>query len=296
MKDFGCARKILGMMIDRDRNRSKLKIHQYSYLHKSVLKFGLSTCKSVSVPLAAHFILSKGQCPSIESEQIQMDNIPYSNAIGTVMYSMISTRPDLAYSISLLSRFMSNPSKPHWLALKHLLRYINGSLNTGLCYERRKNTLDLVGFVDADFAGDRDSRKSTTSYYFTLDGNCISWKSQLQPLVALSSTEAEYIAMTDAVKEAIWLRGILEEINLLQGDVIVYTDNQSAIHLCKNLVLHERTKHVDVKFHFVREQVSAGAVKIHKISTEDNPADMGTKVVTAAKFKHCLDLLHIGAL
>ena len=97
-----------------------------------------------------------------------MDNISYSNAIGTVMYSMISTRPDLAYSISLLSRFMSNPGKPHWLALKHLLRYINGSLNTGLCYEKRKNTLDLVGFVDADFAGDRDSRKSTTSYYFTL--------------------------------------------------------------------------------------------------------------------------------
>ena len=100
--------------------------------------------------------------------------------------------------------------------------------------------------------------------------------------------------MTDAVKEAIWIRGILEEINLLQGDVIVYSDSQSAIHLCKNPIYHERTKHVDVKYHFVRDQVATGAVKIQKVSTEDNPADMGTKSVTTAKLKHCLNLLHVG--
>ena len=131
----------------------------------------MTNCKSVTVPIAGHFILSKLQCPKTDSEFVEMENIPYANAIGTVMYSMISTRPDLSYSISLLSRYMSNPGKAHWDALKYLLRYINSTLNTGLCYEKRKNTLDLVGFVDADFAGDRDSRKSTTSYYFTVDGN-----------------------------------------------------------------------------------------------------------------------------
>ena len=225
MKDLGNARKILGMMIDRDRIRNKLKVHQFPYLQKSVAKFEMTNCKSVSVPLAGHFILSKLQCPKTDSEFVQMENIPYANAIGTIMYSMISTRPDLSYSISLLSRYMSNPGKAHWDALKYLLRYINSTLHTGLCYEKRKNALDLVGFVDSDFAGDRDSRKSTTAFYFTLGGNCISWKSQLQPLVALSSTEAEYVAMTDAVKEAIWIRGILEEINLLQGDVIAYSDS-----------------------------------------------------------------------
>ena len=222
-----------------------------------------------------------------------MENVPYTNAIGTVMYSMISTRPDLAYSISLLSRYMSNPGKEHWNALKHLLKYINCTLNFGLFYKNRYDTLDLVGYVDSDFAGDRDSRKSTTAYYFTLGGNCISWKSQLQPLVALSSTEAEYIALTDAFKEAIWLQGLLKELQLLKTEAVVYSDSQSAIHLSKNPVYHERTKHVDVKYHFVRDLIANGEVQIQKIPTEENPADMGTKIVTAAKFKHCLDLLHV---
>jgi len=148
---------------------------------------------------------------------------------------------------------MSNPGKLHWEALKYLLRYINGSLNIGLHYMKGSDALDLVGFVDSDFAGDRDSRKSTTTYFFTLNGNCISWKSQLQPLVALSSTEAEYVAVTDAFKEATWLQGLLKEIQMLQGKVTVFSDSQSVIHLCKNPVYHERTKHVDVKYHYVRD-------------------------------------------
>ncbi|XP_052180719.1 secreted RxLR effector protein 161-like [Diospyros lotus] len=158
---------------------------------------------------------------------------------------------------------MSNPGKPHWDALKYLFRYINGSVDIGLCYKRRYDNLYLVGYVDSDFAGDKDSRKSTTTYFFTLGGNCISWKSQLQPLVALSSTETEYMAITDAFKEAIWLQGLLREINLLQSKVVVFSDSQSAIHLCKN-----------------------------PVSTEENPTDVGTKILTAAKFKLCLSLLH----
>ena len=149
-------------------------MHQSAYLKNAVSKFGLLNCKPVSVPLASHFILSKHQCPVSDSEILEMEEIPYSNAIGTVMFSMISTRPDLAYSISLLSRYMSNPGKEHWNALKHLLKYINSSLHAGLCYKNWSNTLDLVGYVDSDFAGDRDSRKSTTAYFFTLGGNCIS--------------------------------------------------------------------------------------------------------------------------
>lgn len=133
----------------------------------------MSECKPVSVPLTGHFILSKSQCPSSDSEFIKMENIPYANVIGTIMYSMISTRLDLTYSISLLSRFISNPGKPHWDALKYLLRYIGGSVNVGLSYKKICDTLDLVGFVDSDFAGDRDTIKSTIAF-FTLGGNCIS--------------------------------------------------------------------------------------------------------------------------
>ncbi|XP_031285748.1 exopolygalacturonase-like [Pistacia vera] len=128
-----------------------------------------------------------------------MEQVPYANVIGSIMYAMISTRPDLSFSMSLLSRFMSNPRSEHWSALKWVLRYINGTSHIGLEYCKRYNSLDLVGFVDSDFAGDKDTRKSTTAYVFTLGGNCVSWKSQLQPIVALSSTEAEYVAIADVV-------------------------------------------------------------------------------------------------
>ncbi|XP_052193868.1 uncharacterized protein LOC127802200 [Diospyros lotus] len=120
------------------------------------------------------------------------------------------------------------------------------------------------------------------------------WKSQLQPLIALSSTEAEYVVVTNVVKEAVWLQGILQEIHLLQGKAMVYSDSQSAIHLTKNPVYHERTKHVDVRYHYVRDLVTNGTISILKVPTENNPADMGTKLLIATKFKHFLDLLHVG--
>ncbi|CAA3009527.1 F-box LRR-repeat 20-like [Olea europaea subsp. europaea] len=141
--------------------------------------------KFVKVPLAAHINLSSAHSPKTEEEFREMRNIPYSNAIGSVMFSMITTRPDLAYAISFLSKFMSYPGKPHWAGLKWLLKYIVDTLNLGLVYEKRSEKLTLKGYVDSDFAGDKDNRKSTTAYFFTLGDNCITWKSQLQPLVTL---------------------------------------------------------------------------------------------------------------
>ncbi|XP_031266637.1 secreted RxLR effector protein 161-like [Pistacia vera] len=256
MKDLGVAKKILGMMIDRDRSRSTLKVHQTPYLQKLVTKYGMSECKPVTMPLANHFILTKSQCPKSPVETIKMEIVPYSNLIGSVMYVMISTRPDLAFAISLLSRFMSNPGSDHWIALKWVLRYINCTACIGLEYCKRTSTLDLVGFVDSDFAGDRHSRKSTTAYCFTLGGNCISWESQLQPLVALSMTEAEYVALADGFKEAIWMQGLLTETELTDSKVTIFSDSQSAILLSKNPIYHERTKHVDMRFYFIRDLIT----------------------------------------
>ncbi|GAB2274148.1 hypothetical protein Dimus_039069 [Dionaea muscipula] len=216
MKDLGHAKKILGMEIERDRKLGELKLHQTSYIKKVCSKFKMENSKPVSMPLAGHFILSKQQSPKTDSEKIKMESVPYLNAIGSVMYSMVSTRPDLSFSISLLSRFMSNPGPDHWNALKWLLRYLNCTAASGLLFKKWTNELDLVGYVDADFAGDRDGRKSTTAYCITVGGNCVSWKTQLQPLVALSTTEAEYVAITDIFKEGIWVQGLLKEINLLR--------------------------------------------------------------------------------
>ncbi|KAK4409816.1 Retrovirus-related Pol polyprotein from transposon TNT 1-94 [Sesamum angolense] len=229
---------------------------------------------ATAVPLAAHFQLCKEQSPKNESETEQMKNIPYSNAIGSVMYLMVSTRPDIAYAVSCLSRYMSNAGLPHWEALKWLLRYLNGSVSAGIKFSKHTDGVSLVGYVDSNYANDRDSRRSTTSYVFTLCGACISWKSQLQNIVALSTTEAEYIATTEAFKEAIWLKGILTEIGFLNKKVTIFSDSQSSIQLCKNPVFHDRTKHIDVRYHFIRDIVGKEIINLEKINSENNPADM----------------------
>ncbi|KAL0291599.1 UNVERIFIED_CONTAM: Retrovirus-related Pol polyprotein from transposon TNT 1-94, partial [Sesamum radiatum] len=206
----------------------------------------MENSKSASVPLASHYQLSKEQCPKTEKEKEKMKNIPYSNAIGSIMFLMVCTRPDIAYSISCLSRYMSNAGSPHWEALKWLLKYLNSSANRGLMFSKCAKGVNLTGYVDSNYANDRDSRRSTTSYIFTLCGSCITWKSQLQQIVALSTTEAEYIAATEAFKEALWLEGIVNEIGFLKQKVTIFSDSQSAIQLCKNPVFHDRTKHIDV--------------------------------------------------
>ncbi|KAL0385918.1 UNVERIFIED_CONTAM: Retrovirus-related Pol polyprotein from transposon TNT 1-94 [Sesamum radiatum] len=135
-----------------------------------------------------------------------MEKVPYSIAIGSIMYLMVCTRPDITYVVSCLSRYMSNAGPPHWEALKWLLRYLSGSTNTGIKFSKSSKGVNLVSYVDSNYPNDRDSRKSTI-HIFTLCGSCISWKSHLQNIVALSTTEAEYIAKAEASKEAMWLEG-----------------------------------------------------------------------------------------
>ncbi|XP_062086067.1 secreted RxLR effector protein 161-like [Humulus lupulus] len=141
-----------------------------------------------------------------------MASIPYAKAIGSIMYAMISTRPDLAFAVSILSKFMSNPGEEHWKGLKWLLRYLKATLKYNLQFNKAGAQVKLEGCVDSDYASNKDSRKSLTSYCFQLNSYCISWKSQLQLVVALSTTEAEFMATTEAFKEVFWINGILKEI------------------------------------------------------------------------------------
>ncbi|XP_062118964.1 secreted RxLR effector protein 161-like [Humulus lupulus] len=170
-----------------------------------------------------------------------MEKVPYAMALGCLMYIMVSTRPDIAHALSILSRFMSNPGLEHWNALKWLLRYLKGTTEIGLRYRQMDQKVTLEEFVDADYATSKDTRRSTTSHVFTTNGDCICWKSQVQSVVSLSTTEAKFMATTEAFKEAIWLQGILKELKLLKGKATVYLDSQSSIHLCKNPVSHEKT-------------------------------------------------------
>ena len=294
MKDLGPAAKILGMQIKRDRQAKTLFLTQSGYLKRVVSRFGMVNSKLVTTPVAAHFKLSKQQEPEEEADIDHMRRIPYSSAVGSIMYAMVCTRPDVAYGIGLVSRFMGNPGKEHWEAVKWLLRYLKGTEEYGVMFGQVSGaSSQVVGYVDSDFAGDLDRRRSVTGLVFTLCGGAVSWKSTLQSVVALSTTEAEYIALTEAVKEALWLKGLVTELGLEQESVTVNCDSSSAIQLSKNPKYHERTKHVDVRMHFIREEIRNGVINVIKIPTEVNPADMLTKPLPTVKFRNSLDLIGV---
>ncbi|XP_057771095.1 secreted RxLR effector protein 161-like [Salvia miltiorrhiza] len=247
--------------------------------------------KAVCVPLAQHFRLTSEQKPKDENVRKEMANVPYANAVGSIMYIMICTRPDLSHGISVVSRYMADPGKYHWEALKWVLRYLKGAFDLGILFKRVGVDVNnpLKGYVDLDFAANLDSRRSQTGYVFTLYGAAVSWRPLLQPVVALSTTEVEYLA----VKESLWLKGMLVELEIVQDAVEIRCDNQSALHLVKHQVFHERSKHIDIRHHFVRDVVERGDVKMVKVSTDDNATDMLTKALPNSKFKYCLELVNV---
>ncbi|KAG8483166.1 hypothetical protein CXB51_022143 [Gossypium anomalum] len=291
MKDLGPAKKILGMEILRDRKTSKLYLSQKGYIEKLLCRFNMRSAKPVSTPLAAHFRLSSALSPQSDDEIEYMSHVPYSSAVGSLMYAMVCSRPDLSYAVSAVSRYMANPGKEHWKAVQWILRYLRGT--TDVCLQFGRTEDGVIGYVDADFAGDLDRRRSLTGYVFTIGGCAISWKATLQTTVALSTTEAEYMAITEACKEAIWLKGLFSELNEDLQISTVFCDSQSAIFLTKDQMFHERTKHIDVRYHFVRDIIARGDIVVSKISTHENPADMMTKSLPITKFEHCLDLVGV---
>ncbi|CAA0823451.1 cysteine-rich RLK (RECEPTOR-like protein kinase) 8 [Striga hermonthica] len=238
----------------------------------------MDIAKPVGVPLGSQFRLSNKDSPKDDSEKERIRITPYASAIGSLMYAMVCTRPDIAHAVGVVSRFMSNPGVMHWEAVKWILRYLRGTKDRALVFGR--STLTLSGFVDADFAGsDLDKRRSTTGYVFTYGGTAVSWISKLQKIVTLSTTEAEYVAVTEAAKELVWLQNFLNELGRPQEDVALYSDSQSAIHLAKNPAFHSRTKHIEVKYHFIRQLLEKKVLQLKKVPGERNPVDVLTKVI-----------------
>ena len=191
----------------------------------------MNEAKSVSTPLGSHFKLSKEQSPKTEKERDHISKVPYASAIGSLMYAMVCTRPDIAHVVGVVNRFMSKAGKQHQEAVKWILRYLKSSLDTCLCFTGA--SLKLQGYVDVDFAGNIDSRKSTTGFVFTLGGTAISWASNLQKIVTFSTTKTEYVAAIEVGNEIIWLHGFLDELGKKQEMVILHSDRQNAIFFVK---------------------------------------------------------------
>ncbi|KAH9764149.1 hypothetical protein KPL70_001425 [Citrus sinensis] len=204
MKDLGPVNKIVGMQIHRDRNNKKIWLSQKNYLKKILRRFNIQDCTSIFTLLPVNFKLSSSMCHSNETERNEMPRVPYASAVGSLMFAMICTRPDIAQVVEAVSRYMANPGGEHWIAMKRILRYIKGTSDVALCY--RGSEFTIRDYVDSYYAGNLDKRKSTTSYVFTLVGAAVSWVSKLQTVVALSTTETEYMAATQACKKAIWIQ------------------------------------------------------------------------------------------
>ena len=285
MKDLGPAKQILGMKISRDRKNGKLWLSQESYIEKVLERFNMSKAKAVCSPLAGHFKLSSKQCPTSEKDMKEMGKVPYASAVGSLMYAMVCTRSDIAHAVGVVSRFLSNPGKEHREAVKWILRYLRGTSRVCLCFGSGEPKLD--GYTDSDMAGDVDTRKSISGFLMTFAGGAVSWQSKLQKCVALSTTEAEYIAITEGCKEALWMRNFLEELGLQQEKYVVYSDSQSAIHLSKNLTFHSRSKHIDVRYHWIRDVLESKQLYLEKVHTSENGADMLTKSLPKEKLEAC---------
>ena len=203
----------------------------------------------------------------------------YQAIIGSLTYASIATRPDLSAAVGVLSQFMTKPGPQHWQGIKRVLRYVKGTTNYGLYFDCSKNeSFSLYGYSDADWAGDISTRKSTSGYSFTLGGAKISWKSKRQSIVALSTTEAEYVALCHAAQEVVWLRRLLASVNLVQAEPTkVHEDNQGTMALSRNPKSHPRTKHIDIKFHYVREVIEKKKMDLFYRPTEYMIADIMTK-------------------
>ncbi|KAL1370701.1 hypothetical protein AAHE18_01G080100 [Arachis hypogaea] len=192
----------------------------------------MKNAKSVVMPLAPHFRLSGKQSPTTAEDKAYMENVPYASAVGSLMYVLVCTRPDISQAVSVVSRFMANRGKAHWEAVKWILGYLKGTIDTGLCFSEK--SYQISGFVDSDYAGDLDRRRSTTGYLYKIQGALVSWRSMLQATMALSTTEVEYMAIAEGVKEVLWLRGLLDDLGLKQDCVNLSWDSQSTIYLAKN--------------------------------------------------------------
>jgi hypothetical protein len=293
MKDLREAKFVLGIGIERDRARRVIYLNQQQYIENVLERFNMSECKPASTPMDVSVRLTKSQAPATDKEKQEMASVPYQSAVGNLMYAMTCTRPDIAFAVSTVSRFCSNYGTAHWVAVKRIMRYLKGTAHYRLQLGGGPQVL-LSGYCDADWAGDLDERKSTTGYAFYIGDGLVSWNSKRQTTVALSTAEAEYMAATQATKEALWLKQLLNEIGLTQSQpVLIRSDNQGCIALTKNPAYHSRTKHIDIRHHFIRDSVEVGDIELQYCATNDMVADVLTKALARDKHEQHTDTLGV---
>lgn len=282
MKDMGSAKGCIGIRIHQ--NGSEIMLDQEVYTLEVLKRFGMEDCKPIGTPCDTNEKLSSVK---VEAGDSLVGKVPYQEAVGSLLYLAQGTRPDISHAVNEVSRYNNNHGTVHWKAVKHILRYLRGTLNYKLRFFKGESD-ELVGFSDANWGSDELDRRSWTGYLFKMSNGAITWKSGRQKTVALSSTEAEYMALSACIQEAIWLMQLGREINLkIELPLQIHCDNQSAALLAKNDGYRPRTKHIDIRYHYIREIVETGRVKICYLETSKMIADSLTKPVGKEKTEFC---------
>lgn len=277
MTDLGHLRYFLGMEIIQEEGG--IFLSQKKYAQDLLKRFDMVNCNSCSTPMNTRGKLTK------EDNSEPADALKFRSLVGGLSY-LTHTRPDINFSVSLISRFMQSPSKLHMGAAKRVLRYVSGTTGLGLWY-RRTDDVKLTGFTDSDWAGCQDERKSTSGYLFLIGDTPVSWSTKKQTSVALSTAEAEYAAASAAACQAVWIRKILADVGYKQvQETVIYCDNTSAIAMARNPVQHGRCKHIEIKIHFIRDLVTEREITLEYIVTEEQRADVLTKALSLPVFEH----------
>ena len=287
--DMGELHWLLGIEVKRDREERTISLSQRSYIDSIARQFGFDDLKPISTPMDPNVKLSTSQNPSTATEFAVMHHIPYREAVGALMYAMLGMPPDISFMTTTVAKFSNNPRLPHWEAVKRVYRYLNGTKDLRLTFGGE--TKVLMGYADADGSMAEDHR-AISGYAFLIDGGAVSWSTKKQEIVSLSTTESEYIAATHAAKEALWLRSLITQVfgtirdASLSHATTLFSDNQSAIALAKDHQYHARTKHIDVRFHFIRWVIEDGKLILIYCPTNDMVADTLTKALPSPKVKH----------
>ena len=268
IKDMGPAKYFLGLEIAR--SPGTLWIGQTKYCKEIISYYGMDDCNPIASPVVANSHLSR------EDGEPLAANVPYGELVGALLYLTSNTRPDLAYAVGVLSRFVAAPRTAHWLAAKRVLRYLAGTVDHGIAYG---TSLGVECFCDADFGGDVDGRRSTSGMCIMVNGGAVVWRAKLQSVVATSTCEAEYISAAEATKEVLWLTKFWAELTGKHQALTLCVDNQAAITLMNKHTagVSGKTKHIDIAYHFVRHRVMVGDIRVRFVGTQFMVADVMTK-------------------
>lgn len=279
--------------MEKDNTTGVISLSQEAYLHRILERFGMLHCNAKSTPLPSGITLHESDSPKTDDNPHYMKDKLYCEALGSCMWAQVATHPDIAYALSVLAHFQANPGPAHWKAMVHLLAYLKGMLDYKITYHRGGN-LDPISYVDAHYAGDLDTRRSTLGYVFTMAGGPISWSAKCQATVALSTMEAEYMALTHTAQQALWMYSFMSEVGLkLELPAVLHGDNAASIALTLNTKGHACAKHINIRHHYIRERVAEGQIELVQIPSKENLADILTKLlprVTHQKLTQALKL------